>query len=135
MTTAIAVGGGAGSGLDAPASRINRRGLAVLAAVLAAGAVCGAGIAAFGLGGPIWMTFLALAVASVGDSTAVMLRTPIGQDLIPDELRGRVTAAEFAVGAGVPQLCNIHADPVASLTSPGVSAVAGPPARFPPRPA
>jgi MFS family permease len=121
MTTAIAVGGVVGSGLSGTASRINRRGLAVLAA----GAVWGAGIAVFGLADRTWLALLALAVAGAGDSTAVNLRTAIVQELTPDELRGRVTAAEFAAGAGVPQLGNTRAGLVASLTSPGVSAVAG----------
>jgi MFS family permease len=121
MTTAIAMGGILGSGLSGTASRIDRRGLAVLGA----GATWGAGIAIFGLAGQFWLALLALAVAGAGDSTAVILRTAIVQELTPDELRGRVTAAEFAAGAGVPQLGNTRAGIVGSLTSPGVSAVTG----------
>lgn len=121
MTTALAVGGILGASLSGPASRIGRRGLGVLGA----GAVWGLGVAGFGLAGASWLTFLALVVAGAGDSTAVVLRTALVQELTPDELRGRVSAAEFAAGGGVPQLGNARAGAVASLTSPGTAAVSG----------
>ena len=38
---------------------------------------------------------------------------------------GRVSAAEYVVGAACPELGNFRAGTVASLTSPGISAVSG----------
>jgi hypothetical protein len=43
----------------------------------------------------------------------------------PDAYRGRTSAAEFVVGAACPELGNFRAGAVASLTSPGFSAVSG----------
>ncbi|MST33509.1 MFS transporter, partial [Acidimicrobiaceae bacterium USS-CC1] len=121
MTTAVATGGILGASLSGPASRLRRRGLGILAA----GTVWGLGIVAFGFADSFWLAALSLLVAGAGDSTAVVLRTAVVQELTPDELRGRVSAAEFAAGAGVAQLGNLRAGALASLTSPGVAAVSG----------
>ncbi|HEV2451122.1 MAG TPA: MFS transporter [Streptosporangiaceae bacterium] len=121
MTTAVAAGGLAGSALSGPAGRIGRPGLGMLVA----GAVWGAGLVAFGLAGSFWLAFLTLIVAGAADVTSVVLRTALIQSLTPDRLLGRVSAADLAVGAGVPQLGNFRAGAVASLTSPTISAVSG----------
>ena len=121
LTTALAVGGMLGSALSGPAGRVNRQGLGMLGAA----GVWGAGLVGFGLSGVFGLALLALAVAGAGDATAVVLRTALVQGVTQDELRGRVSAAEFATGAGVPQLGNFRAGAVASLSSPGVSAVTG----------
>ncbi|MDA8061279.1 MAG: MFS transporter [Actinomycetota bacterium] len=121
MTTALAVGGVVGSGLSGPASRIGRRGLAILAG----GALWGAGIATFGLAAPFWADFAALAVAGAGDATAVFLRSAVVQEATPEALRGRVFAAERAAGAGIPQLGDTRAGLIASLATPGLSAIVG----------
>ena len=121
LTTAVAVGGILGSALSGPVSRVTRQGLGMLVA----GAVWGAGLTGFGLSGAFWLAFLTLVIASAGDVTAVVLRTALVQGATPDELRGRVSSAEYAVGAGVPQLGNFRAGAVASLTSATTSAVSG----------
>ncbi|MGH7920156.1 MAG: MFS transporter [Candidatus Dormibacteraceae bacterium] len=121
MTTAVAAGGILGSALSGPASRIRRQGLGMLVA----GAVWGVGLIGFGLSGAFPLAFSALVVAGAGDVTAVVLRTALVQGLTPGPLRGRVSAAEYAVGAGVPQLGNFRAGVVASLTSAGAGAVIG----------
>jgi len=121
LTTAVAVGGILGSVLSGPVSRVTRQGLGMLVA----GAVWGAGLTGFGLAGVFWLAFLALVIAGAGDVTAVVLRTALVQGVTPDELRGRVSSAEYAVGAGVPQLGNFRAGAVASLTSATTSAVSG----------
>jgi hypothetical protein len=54
-----------------------------------------------------------------------VLRTALVQGLTPDNLRGRISAVEFSVGAGGPALGNFRAGAVASLTSPTTSAVSG----------
>jgi MFS family permease len=121
LTTAVAVGGILGSALSGPASRVSRQGLGMLAA----GAVWGAGLAGFGLAGAFWLAFLTLVIAGAGDVTAVVLRTALVQAVTPDQYRGRVSSAEYAVGAGVPQLGNFRAGTVASLTSATTSAISG----------
>jgi hypothetical protein len=93
--------------------------------MLVAGAAWGAGLAVFGWCGAFWMAFISLAFAGAADVTSVVLRTALVQGLTPDNLRGRVFAAEFAVGAGAPALGNFRAGAVASLTSPTTSAVSG----------
>jgi MFS family permease len=121
LTTAVAVGGILGSSLSGPVSRVTRQGLGMLVA----GAVWGAGLAGFGLADAFWLAFLALVIAGAGDVTAVVLRTALVQTVTPDQFRGRVSSAEYAVGAGVPQLGNFRAGAVASLTSATTSAVSG----------
>jgi MFS family permease len=121
LTTAVAVGGILGSVLSGPVSRVRRQGLGMLVAA----AVWGAGLVGFGLAGVFWLAFLALVIAGVGDVTAVVLRTALVQGVTPDQFRGRVSSAEYAVGAGVPQLGNFRAGAVASLTSATTSAISG----------
>ncbi|MCL2584875.1 MAG: hypothetical protein FWE35_20720 [Streptosporangiales bacterium] len=45
--------------------------------------------------------------------------------MTPDDLRGRVNAADYVVGAGVPQLGSLESGLLASMTSPVTSALAG----------
>jgi predicted lipid-binding transport protein (Tim44 family) len=47
------------------------------------------------------------------------------QTLTPDEFRGRVTAADFAVGAGGGQLGSLESGVLGSLTTPEISALSG----------
>jgi len=121
MISAVAAGGLLGSVLSGPASRVRRQGLGMLVA----GASWGAGLTAFGWSGAFWLAFLSLAFAGAADVTSVVLRTALVQGLTPDNLRGRVFAVDFAVGAGAPALGNFEAGAVASLTSPTTSAVSG----------
>lgn len=121
MTTAIAVGGILGSALSGPVGRVRRQGLGMLAA----GVVWGAGLAGFGLAGVFWLAFLTLVIAGAGDVVSVVLRIALVQGVTPDDLQGRVSAANYAVGAGVPQLGNFRAGLVADLTSPTTGVISG----------
>lgn len=121
MISAVAAGGLLGSALSGPASRVRRQGLGMLLA----GAAWGAGLAVFGWSGAFWLALLSLAFAGAADVTSVMLRTALVQGLTPDNLRGRISAVDFSVGAGAPALGNFRAGAVASLTSPTASAVSG----------
>ena len=121
MISAVSAGGLLGSALSGPASRVRRQGLGMLVA----GAAWGAGLAAFGWSSAFWLALLSLAFAGTADVTSVVLRTSLVQGLTPDNLRGRVLAVEFSVGAGAPALGNFRAGAVASLTSPTISAVSG----------
>jgi hypothetical protein len=66
-----------------------------------------------------------LAVAGAADAISVIFRTAIVQTVTPDGYRGRTSAAEYVVGAACPELGNVRAGAVGSLTSPTVSAVSG----------
>lgn len=121
LTAALAVGGIIGSTLSGPVAHITRQGRAMLVA----GAVWGIALAGFGLAHSLWLTLAMLVVAGIADVTTVVFRTAMIQVATPDEFRGRVSAAEYVVGAECPQLGNFRAGVVASATSPGISAVAG----------
>ncbi|HKE63851.1 MAG TPA: MFS transporter [Micromonosporaceae bacterium] len=121
FTTSLAVGGIIGSTLSGPVGRVSRQGLAMLVA----GGVWGLALVGFGLAHVLWLVLGALVVAGVADVTAVVFRTTLVQVATPDRYRGRVSAAEYVVGMGFPQLGNFRAGAIASATSPGVSAVSG----------
>lgn len=121
LTTALAVGGIVGSGLSGPVGRVRRQGLGMLVA----GAVWGLALAGFGLVHGLAATLTLLALAGAADVTSVVLRTTIIQVATPDAYRGRTSAAEYVVGAACPQLGNFRAGAVGSLTTPGISAMAG----------
>jgi len=54
-----------------------------------------------------------------------VLRGTIVQGNTPDQLLGRVMAADYVVGAGGSQLGNLEAGALGSLTSPVISALSG----------
>jgi MFS family permease len=118
---AIGVGGLASAALSGPVGSISRQGRAMLGAVL----VWGAAFAGFAVARSLWLTLGLLAVAGAADTFTVVFRGTIVQQATPDELRGRVTAADYVVGAGGSQLGNLEAGALGSLTSPTVSALAG----------
>ena len=71
------------------------------------------------------LTLGLLAVAGAVDTITVVFRQSILQAMTPERLRGRVLAADYVVGAGGPQLGNLEAGALASLTTPVISAVTG----------
>jgi len=73
----------------------------------------------------LWLTLVTLAIAGAADTFTVVFRGTIVQQTTPDEFRGRVTAAEYVVGASGGQLGNLEAGALGSLTSPTVSALTG----------
>ena len=121
LTTALGVGGVAGSALSGPVGRIHRQGRAMLVA----GMIWGAALAGFGVVHGLAASLALLVVASVADVSSVVLRTTIVQVGTPDGYRGRISSAEYVVGSMCPQLGNVRAGAVASLTTPNISAVSG----------
>ncbi|HEU5420321.1 MAG TPA: MFS transporter [Streptosporangiaceae bacterium] len=121
FTTAIGVGGLVSAVLSGPLSRVTRQGLAMLGAV----AVWGAAFAGFAVASGLALTLAMLALAGAADTVTVVLRGIIVQTVAPDRLRGRVSAADFVVGAGGGQLGNLEAGALGSLTTPVISALAG----------
>ncbi|HEX3925489.1 MAG TPA: MFS transporter [Streptosporangiaceae bacterium] len=121
LSTALATGGLLGSALSGPAGRVTRKAHAMLFTT-----TCwGAAIAGFGFARTLWLALALLVVAGALDTTSVIFRGSVVQAATPDRLRGRVTAVDYVVGAGVPKLGNFESGAVASFTSPGFSAVSG----------
>ena len=100
---------------------VRRQGLGVL---LAAGA-WGVAIIFVGLAQSIWMAFAFLAVAGAADFVSAVLRGNILLSATPDSMRGRLSGIELAQVAGAPELGNLEAGIVASLTSVRASIVSG----------
>ena len=121
FTAAIGVGGLASAALSGPVGSVARPGRAMLAAV----AVWGAAFAGFAVAPDLWLALALLAAAGAADTFTVVFRGAIVQAVTPGPLRGRVLAADYVVGAGGPQLGNVEAGALASLTSPAISALAG----------
>jgi MFS family permease len=121
FTAAIGLGGLLSAGLSGPVGHISRQGRAMLWAV----AIWGAAFAGFAIARTLWLTLIMLAIAGAADTFTVVFRGTIVQQATPDELRGRVTAADYVVGAGGGQLGNVEAGALGSLTSPTISALSG----------
>ena len=121
LTTAVGVGGLLGSVFSGPVGHIVRPGRAMLISI----SVFGAAVAGFGAAHDLWLALACLAVAGAADTTTVVLRSTVVQTVIPDNLRGRISAAEYVVGVGGPQLGGLRAGAVGSLASPTISAVSG----------
>jgi MFS family permease len=102
-------------------SEIRRQGLAVC---IAAGA-WGAAIALVGLAHAPWLALLLLGVAGAADFVSAVLRSNILLTVTPDSMRGRLSGIELAQVAGAPELGNLEAGIVASLTSVRASIVSG----------
>jgi MFS family permease len=105
------------SAISAPARRTFIPGL------LAPGQLT-AGLALDRLSSQIMLT-VGPALAGAADTFTVVFRGTIVQAVTPDALRGRVTAADYVVGAGGGQIGNLEAGALGSLTSPAVSALSG----------
>jgi hypothetical protein len=121
LTVAIGAGGMAAAVFSGPARAVSRQGLAMLVTVAASGA----GFALFAAARPLWLTLLALGAAGAADSLTVIFRGVIVQRVTPEEFRGRISAADFAVGTGGAQLGSLESGVAGSLASPQASALAG----------
>jgi hypothetical protein len=82
-------------------------------------------IALFGLATSVWFALVMLAVAGAADFISAVLRSNILLTVTPDSMRGRLSGIELAQVAGMPELGNVEAGIVASLTSVRASIVSG----------
>jgi MFS family permease len=119
--TAIGIGGLVSAALSGPVGHITRQGRAMLCSV----AIWGAAFAGFAVARSLWLTLTLLAIAGAADTFTVVFRGTIMQATTPDELRGRVTAADYVVGSGGGQIGNLEAGALGSLTTPTISALSG----------
>jgi MFS family permease len=100
---------------------VRRQGLGVCVAA----AAWGVAIAFFGLATSVWFALVMLAVAGAADFISAVLRGNILLTVTPDSMRGRLSGIELAQVAGMPELGNVEAGIVASLTSVRTSIVSG----------
>jgi MFS family permease len=100
---------------------VRRMGVGVVVAIL----LWGAAIAIFGLADSIPLALAMLAIAGAADFVSAVLRGTILLQATPDAMRGRLSGIELAQVAGTPQLGNVEAGVVASLTSVRFSIVSG----------
>ncbi len=121
FTTAIGVGGLLSSACTGPLRQLSKQGRAMLCMVT----IWGAAFAGFALARSLWLTLSMLAVAGAADTFTVVIRGTIVQAVTTDSLRGRLTAAEYVLGAGGESLGRLESGVVGSLASPVISALSG----------
>jgi MFS family permease len=102
-------------------SRVRRQGMAVLVAV----ALWGLAITFFGLTASLPLALVLLAIAGAADVISAVFRNTILHLIVPDSLRGRLSALQIAVVTGGPRLGDTEAGAVAAVTSPRFSVVSG----------
>ena len=102
-------------------SHVRRMGLGVTIAACA----WGAAIAGFGLTTSLWPALVLLAIAGGADFFSAVLRSTILLRSTPDHLRGRLLGIEFTQVASAPNLGDLEAGILASLTSLRFSIVSG----------
>ncbi len=102
-------------------SHVRRQGLAVTIAACA----WGLAIAGFGFTTSLWPALVFLAVAGGADFFSAVLRSTMLLRTTPDHLRGRLLGIEFTQVASAPNLGDLEAGVLASLTSLRFSIVSG----------
>lgn len=102
-------------------SHVRRMGLGVTIAACA----WGAAIAGFGITTSLWPALVLLAIAGGADFFSAVLRSTILLRSTPDHLRGRLLGIEFTQVASAPNLGDLEAGLLASLTSLRFSIVSG----------
>ncbi|MCI0544112.1 MAG: MFS transporter [Actinobacteria bacterium] len=135
LVSGIAVGTLLGGIFSGRLGRINRQGLAIVAAVVAWGLF----VAAFGVvvalapgpgpGGQanwaLWPATLFMVLAGAADTVSAVFRTTILQVATPDALRGRLQGVFTVVVAGGPQLGSLLLGSVAAATGEPTAAIIG----------
>ena len=102
-------------------SHVRRQGVAVTIAACA----WGAAIAAFGFTTTLWPALAFLAIAGGADFFSAVLRSTMLVRVTPRHLLGRLSGIEFAQVASAPNLGDVEAGVLASLTSIRFSVVSG----------
>ncbi|MFI7540319.1 MFS transporter [Actinoplanes sp. NPDC049599] len=121
FTTAVAAGGVLASVLSGLATRRRHPGTVLLAC----GATWAVALGLAGLSGHLLVVLALLAVAGGADTWAVVSRGTVVQSSTPAAYRGRVASLEHIVGSAGPELGNLRAGLVATVTSGGASLAIG----------
>ncbi|MER6016386.1 MFS transporter [Streptomyces bluensis] len=119
--TAIAVGGTAASLLSGTFTRLPRPGLVMLGG----SAAWGAALALFGMSPDPWTGLAFLVLAGAADTVSVVSRSTIVQLHTPNEVLGRVSAAEQVVGQAGPDIGNLRGGLVADATTGTTALISG----------
>ncbi|WP_049872056.1 MFS transporter [Catenulispora acidiphila] len=118
---AIAVGGVTASVFSGTFTRLPRPG----AVMLLGSTVWAAALLTLGLVSNAWLGLACLGVAGAADTLAVVSRSTVVQLNTPNEMLGRVAAAEQIAGQAGPELGNLRAGLTAAATSGSVALVSG----------
>jgi len=121
LYAAPGVGALLGASTTGWAEDIERRGRAVVVAVI----VWGAAVAVMGMVPWLWVALVLLAIAGWADVISAVLRNTILQSSIPDAMRSRLSSFQMAVVQGGPRLGDAEAGGVAALSSTEFSVVSG----------
>jgi MFS family permease len=121
LVAAIAIGAVAGGLASGWIGRIQRQGIALIAAI----AVWGLAVAASGLAGSLWPAVLLLAVGGAADLVSAVFRQTILLTYAPDEMRGRLQGVFTVVVAGGPRLGDLRAGAMGSAVGATASWVGG----------
>lgn len=119
--TAVAVGGVAASLFSGTFTRLPRPGLVMLGG----SATWGAALTLFGMSPDPWVGLAFLVIAGAADTVSVVSRSTVVQMHTPQELLGRVSAAEQIVGQAGPDIGNMRGGLVADATSGAAALVSG----------
>jgi MFS family permease len=121
LSAAPGVGALVGAVATGWVASVRRQGMAVISAV-AAWAVA---ITAFGLARPLWLAVVLLAIAGAADVISAVFRNTILQTIVPDRLRGRLSALQIAVVSGGPRLGDAEAGAAAAVGGARFAVVSG----------
>jgi MFS family permease len=121
LFAAIPLGMVVGGVLSGWLKRVERQGVAVVAAIC----VWGAGVALFGLTGSLFLAVLFLAVAGAGDLVSSVYRNSMLQTVATDDMRGRMQGVFMVVVAGGPRVADLWHGPAAEAVGPGLAATIG----------
>jgi len=100
---------------------VRRQGMAVIVAVAAWGAT----MTLFGVVTSLWLALLFLALAGAADVISAVFRNTILQTIVPDSLRGRLSALQIAVVSGGPRLGDAEAGAAAAVGGARFAVVSG----------
>lgn len=95
------------------------------AVIIGSIAVYGAATIAFGFSKLFWLSLLMLALTGAADTVSTVLRQTIRQLVTPDNLRGRMTSVNMMFFMGGPQLGELEAGAVASVFGAQLSVITG----------
>lgn len=119
--SAVGMGGVVASVLSGAFTRRARQGVVMLVGATA----WGGALAVFAFAPDPWLGLACLVVAGAADTVSVVARSTVVQLTTPNELLGRVAAAEQIVGQGGPEVGNLRGGLVAAATTGTVALASG----------
>lgn len=121
LASAIAAGAVMGLGFSGLTGRVRREGLAVVVAI----AVWGVAIALFAVAPWFWLALVLLAIAGAADMVSALFRQTILLQIVPDNLRGRMSAVHILIVKGGPPVGDLRAGGLGEVIGVRPSALVG----------